>query len=49
MNMKGYAGHYGLERYKMIEALNLGTRFPNEEFIRKAVEFYAMSCWSHKP
>ncbi len=25
MNMKGYAGHYGLERYKMIEALNLGS------------------------
>ena len=26
INMKGYAGHYGLERYKMIEALNLGSQ-----------------------
>ena len=41
MNMKGYAGHYGLERYKMIEALNLGSQVTNEEFIRKAVEFDA--------
>ena len=41
MNMKGYAGHYGLERYKMIEALNLGSQVSNEDFIRKAVEFNA--------
>jgi beta-lysine 5,6-aminomutase beta subunit len=41
MNMKGYAGHYGLERYKMIEALNLGSQISNEDFIRKAVEFNA--------
>jgi beta-lysine 5,6-aminomutase beta subunit len=41
MNMKGYAGHYGLERYKMIEALNLGSQVNNEDFIRKAVEFEA--------
>ena len=41
MNMKGYAGHYGLERYKMIEALNLGSQVTNEDFIRKAVEFDA--------
>lgn len=41
MNMKGYAGHFGLERYKMIEALNLGSQVTNEDFIRKAVEFDA--------
>lgn len=41
MNMKGYAGHYGLERYEMIEALNLGSQVTNEEFIAKAVELKA--------
>lgn len=41
MNMKGYAGHYGLERYQMIDALNLGSQVPNEEFIKKALEFKA--------
>jgi beta-lysine 5,6-aminomutase beta subunit len=41
LNMKGYAGHYGLERYKMIEAINLGSQVLNEDFIRKAVEFEA--------
>ncbi len=41
MNMKGYAGHYGLERYDMIEACNLGSQVPNEEFIAKAVELGA--------
>lgn len=41
MNMKGYAGHYGLERYDMIEAYNLGSQVPNEEFIAKAVELKA--------
>lgn len=41
MNMKGYAGHYGLERYEMIEAHNLGSQVPNEEFVRKAVELHA--------
>ena len=41
MNMKGYAGNYGLERYKGIEAYNLGSQVSNEEFIRKAVELEA--------
>ncbi|MDT8717853.1 cobalamin B12-binding domain-containing protein [Clostridium sp. 19966] len=41
MNMKGFAGHYGLERYDMIEAHNLGSQVPNEEFIKKAVELDA--------
>ncbi len=30
MNMKGYNHHYGLERYAMIEAHNLGAQVPNE-------------------
>ncbi len=41
MNMKGYAGHYGLERYKGIEAHNLGSQVPNEELIAKAIELKA--------
>jgi beta-lysine 5,6-aminomutase beta subunit len=41
MNMKGYAGHYGLERYEMIEAHNLGSQIPNDEFIAKAIELKA--------
>lgn len=41
MNMKGYAGHYGLERYDMIEAYNLGSQVQNEELIKKAVELNA--------
>ena len=38
MNMKGFAGHYGLERYDMIEAYNLGSQVPNEELVKKAIE-----------
>ena len=41
MNMKGYAGYYGLERYDMIEAYNLGSQVPNEEFIAKGLELGA--------
>lgn len=41
MNMKGYAGHYGLERYEMIEALNMGSQVLNEDFIAKAIELKA--------
>lgn len=41
MNMKGFAGHYGLERYEMIEAYNLGSQVTNEEFIQKAKELNA--------
>lgn len=38
MNMKGYAGHYGLERYEMMTAINMGSQVSNEDFIRKAIE-----------
>jgi beta-lysine 5,6-aminomutase beta subunit len=41
MNMKGYAGHYGLERYDMFETLNMGSQVPNEDFIAKALEIKA--------
>jgi beta-lysine 5,6-aminomutase beta subunit len=38
MNMKGYAGHYGLERYAGIDAYNLGSQILNEEFVKIAIE-----------
>lgn len=41
MNMKGYAGHYGLERYPEIDAFNLGAQVPNEELIAKAIRLKA--------
>jgi len=41
MNMKGYAGHYGLERYKHVKAYNMGSQVSNEAFIRKAKEVAA--------
>lgn len=41
MNMKGLAGHYGLERYDMIEAYNLGAQVENAAFVRKAIEMKA--------
>jgi len=41
MNMKGFAGHYGLERYEMIEAYNLGSQVSNETFVKKAIELKA--------
>jgi beta-lysine 5,6-aminomutase beta subunit len=41
MNMKGYAGHYGLERYQMIDAYNMGSQVPNEELVAKAIELKA--------
>ncbi len=36
LNMKGYAGDYGLERYPWFEVYNLGSQVPNEELIRAA-------------
>jgi beta-lysine 5,6-aminomutase beta subunit len=37
LNMKGFAGDYGLERYPWFEAYNLGSQVPNEELIQKAM------------
>ena len=41
MNRKGFAGHYGLERYEMIEAYNLGSQVPNDVFLQKCRELNA--------
>ncbi|HET7815519.1 MAG TPA: OAM dimerization domain-containing protein [Candidatus Baltobacteraceae bacterium] len=38
LNMKGYKGDYGLERYKMFETFNLGSQVSVEEFVRFAKE-----------
>lgn len=43
MNMKGFHGHFGLERYKGMEALNMGSQVPNEELVAKAIEMNADS------
>jgi beta-lysine 5,6-aminomutase beta subunit len=39
--MKGFAGHYGLERYEMIESYNFGSQVSNETFVKKAIELKA--------
>lgn len=41
MNMKGYAGEYGLERYPEINAYNMGSQVANADLLRKAVELNA--------
>lgn len=41
MNMKGYAGEFGLERYGMIDAYNLGSQVDNHQLITKAKELNA--------
>jgi beta-lysine 5,6-aminomutase beta subunit len=41
MNMKGFAGDYGLERYPWIRALNMGAQVPCERLLREAVEYAA--------
>lgn len=38
VNMKGYAGEYGLERYPEFEAYNLGSQVPNAELLARAAE-----------
>ena len=34
LNMKGYKGDYGLERYRMFETFNLGSQVAAEELVR---------------
>lgn len=41
INMKGFHGHFGLERFKNVVALNMGSQVPNEELIAKAKEIGA--------
>ncbi|MBV9719555.1 MAG: cobalamin-dependent protein [Candidatus Eremiobacteraeota bacterium] len=38
LNMKGYKGDYGLERYHMFETFNLGSQVAVEELVRFAQE-----------
>jgi beta-lysine 5,6-aminomutase beta subunit len=38
MNMKGYAGDYGLERYPMLDARNLGAQVDNAALARAALD-----------
>jgi beta-lysine 5,6-aminomutase beta subunit len=41
MNMKGFAGEYGLERYAAFETLNLGSQVPNEVLLERTLDFRA--------
>jgi beta-lysine 5,6-aminomutase beta subunit len=41
MNMKGYAGDYGLERYACFEAVNLGAQVENAQLARLCAERHA--------
>jgi len=41
MNMKGYNHHFGLERYPMIQAHNLGAQVENKELLQQAQKLNA--------
>ena len=41
MNMKGFDGDYGLERYTMFEAHNMGAQVPNDTLIDAAIAGHA--------
>ncbi|NLD27476.1 MAG: D-lysine 5,6-aminomutase beta subunit [bacterium ADurb.Bin270] len=41
MNMKGFAGDYGLERYPLFKAHNLRSQITSDQLIEKAVELKA--------
>jgi beta-lysine 5,6-aminomutase beta subunit len=38
INMKGFAGDYGLERYQWLDARNLGAQVQNEDLLKLAIE-----------
>jgi len=38
MNMKGFAGDYGLERYPMFRAINMGSQVEPERLVQRAKE-----------
>ena len=38
MNMKGFAGNYGLERYPEMDALNMGSQIPCAQLLKAALE-----------
>jgi beta-lysine 5,6-aminomutase beta subunit len=41
MNIKGYAGHHGLESYPEFEAHNLGSQVANETLVARAMDLEA--------
>jgi beta-lysine 5,6-aminomutase beta subunit len=41
LNMKGFAGNYGFERYPEMEVLNMGSQIPCEQLLRAALERHA--------
>jgi beta-lysine 5,6-aminomutase beta subunit len=41
INMKGYRGEYGLERYPWFTTHNLGSQVPNEDLLAKAIQVNA--------
>jgi beta-lysine 5,6-aminomutase beta subunit len=41
LNMKGFAGNYGFERYPEMEILNMGSQIPCEQLLRAALERHA--------
>jgi beta-lysine 5,6-aminomutase beta subunit len=41
INMKGYRGEYGLERYPWFTTYNLGSQVPNEDLLAKAIQVNA--------
>ena len=38
LNMKGFAGNYGFERYPEMEVLNMGSQIPCEQLLKTALE-----------
>jgi beta-lysine 5,6-aminomutase beta subunit len=38
LNMKGFAGNYGFERYPEMEVVNLGSQIPCEQLLRAALD-----------
>jgi beta-lysine 5,6-aminomutase beta subunit len=38
LNMKGFAGNYGFERYPEMEILNMGSQIPCEQLLRAALD-----------
>jgi beta-lysine 5,6-aminomutase beta subunit len=38
LNMKGFRGDYGLERYPGFDAHNLGSQVPNDDLIKRSIE-----------
>jgi beta-lysine 5,6-aminomutase beta subunit len=38
MNMKGFAGNYGLERYPEMDPLNMGSQIPCEQLLKTALD-----------